>query len=100
MEHLFSASPYPIIKVRKDAVVVYANEAASHLLKIWGINKGEKLPSNIIVFVKKAILEKGVRDIEVKEKGYSLTFKPLEGGYVYIYGLDLASPKLKEKKNA
>ena len=98
MEHLLSASPYPIIKVRKDAVVVYANEAASHLLEIWGVNKGKKLPSNIIVFVKKAILEKGVRDIEVKEKGYSLTFKSPDDGYVYIYGLDLVSLKLKEKK--
>ncbi len=84
--------------MRKDATVVYANEAASHLLKIWGINKGEKLPSNIIVFVKKAILEKGVRDIEIKEKGYSLTFKSPEDGYVYIYGLDLVFLKLKEKK--
>jgi PAS domain S-box-containing protein len=98
MEHLLSASPYPIIKVRKDAVVVYANEAASQLLEIWGINKGEKLPSNIIVFVKKAILKKGVRDIEVKEKGYSLTFKSPEDGYVYIYGIDLVSLTLKEKK--
>lgn len=98
MEYLLAASPYPIIKVRKDATVVYANGAASHLLKIWGINKGEKLPLNIVVFVKKAILEKGVRDIEVKEKGYSLTFKYPEDGYVYIYGLDLAFLKLKEKK--
>jgi hypothetical protein len=30
MEHLLAASPYPIFKVRKDATVVYANEAASH----------------------------------------------------------------------
>ena len=98
MEHLLAASPYPIFKVRKDATIVYANEAASHLLKIWGINKGEKLPSNIIVFVKKAILEKGACDIEIKEKGYSLTFKSSESRYVYIYGLDLVSLKLKEKK--
>ena len=69
------------------------------MLKIWEINKGEKLPSNIIVFVKKAILKKGFQDIEIIEKGYSLTFKSPGDGHVYIYGLDLASLKLKEKKS-
>jgi hypothetical protein len=45
------------------------------LLAIWEINKGEKLPSNIMAFVRKTILKKGSQDVEVKEREYSLTFK-------------------------
>ena len=91
MEHSLSASPYSILRVGKDGNVIYANEASIPLLKMWGISKGERLPSNFMVFVRKAILGTGVQDIEIREKGYSLTFKSPGDGYVYIYGLDIAS---------
>ncbi len=97
--HLFSISPYPILKVGKNGAVVYANEACFPLLEIWGINEGEKLPSKILFFVRKAILGKRVKEIEVKrgDKEYLLTLKSSGNGYAYIYGLELSSPKLKEK---
>lgn len=99
MEQLLSTSPYPILRVREDGIVVYANEASFPLLAIWEINRGEKLPSNIMAFVRKAILKKGTQDVEVKEREYSLTFKSPGDGYIYIYGLDLTSLKPTEKKN-
>ena len=99
MENLLSTSPYPILKVEKDGTLVYANEACYPLLDTWGIQKGEKLPSNILFFVRKVILGEGARDIEVKggDKDYLLTFESSGDGYVNIYGLDLSSLKLKKK---
>ena len=99
IENLLSTSPYPILKVEKDGTLVYANEACYPLLDTWGIQKGEKLPSNILFFVRKVILGEGARDIEVKggDKDYLLTFESSGDGYVNIYGLDLSSLKLKKK---
>ena len=98
MEHSLSASPYSILRVGKDGNVIYANEASIPLLKMWGISKGERLPSNFMVFVRKALLGTGVQDIEIREKGYSLTFKSPGDGYVYIYGLDIASLQKDENE--
>ncbi|OEU43428.1 hypothetical protein BGV40_04205 [Methanosarcina sp. Ant1] len=85
MEQLLSASPCPILRVRENGIVVYANEASFPLLAIWEINKGEKLPSNIMAFVRKAILKKGTQVVEVKERNYSLTFKSPGDGYIYSW---------------
>ena len=73
-----------LFQVREDGIVVYANEASFPLLAIWEINKGEKLPSNIMAFVRKTILKKGTQDVEIKEREYSLTFKSPGDGYIYI----------------
>lgn len=99
MRHLLSTNPHPILRVEKDGTVVYANEACFPLLEIWGINTGEKLPSKILFFVRKAILEKGIWNIETKgsDREYLLTFKSAGDGYIYIYGFDLSSLKLREK---
>jgi PAS domain S-box-containing protein len=98
MEHSLSASPYSILRVGKDGTVIYANKSSIPLLKIWGISKGERLPSNIMVLARKAVLGKGIQDIEVKEKSYSIIFKSPGDGHVYIYGIDLASLQKDENE--
>jgi PAS domain S-box-containing protein len=100
MGHLLSASPYPILRVEKDGTLDYANEASFPLLEIWGIQTGEKLPSRIKFFIRKAIQKEEPLEIEVEgnERKYLLSFKPSGYGYVYIRGLDLTSQALKEKR--
>jgi PAS domain S-box-containing protein len=85
--------------VGKNGIVVYSNDACFPLLEIWGINTGEKLPSKIMFYVRKAILQKEVQEFEVKKgnRKYLLTLKSPGDGYVYIYEIKLRSKKIKQK---
>lgn len=99
MCHLLFTSPYPIMRAGKDGIVLYANEASVPLLEIWGIETGQKLPLQILPFVRKVIRKKEALNIEVKgnKKEYLLTFKPAENGYVHIHGMDLSSMTARKK---
>ena len=99
MNHLLSTSPYPIMRAGKDGIVLYANEASVPLLEIWGIETGQKLPLQILPFVRKAITKKEALNSEVKgnKQEYLFTFKPAENGYVHIHGMDLASRTARKK---
>ncbi|KKG08504.1 histidine kinase dimerization/phosphoacceptor domain -containing protein [Methanosarcina sp. 2.H.A.1B.4] len=99
MRNLLSTNPYPIMRAGKDGIVLYANEASVPLLEIWRIEPGQKLPLEILPFIRKTIRKKEALNIEVKEnnKEYLLTFNPAENECVHIHGMDLASMTARKK---
>ncbi|MFY1112839.1 MAG: histidine kinase dimerization/phosphoacceptor domain -containing protein [Methanosarcinaceae archaeon] len=100
MKQLLSTSPEPIFRVGKDGKVLYANEAGTPLLEIWGIRTGDALPENIACFARKVLREREPRNLVVKggEKEYSLMFKPFDEEFVHIHGINLSSRKPDEEK--
>ncbi|MCQ1535346.1 PAS domain S-box protein [Methanosarcina sp. KYL-1] len=100
MKQLLSTSPAPVLRVGKDGTVLYANEAGVPLMEVWGTCTGKKLPSRIICFVRKALMEKSTLNFEVdeEERKYSLMFTPLGEEYVHIHGLETSSGKQEEEK--
>ena len=96
-----ATNPNPVLSAGKDGIVLYSNEAGEFLLNEWGVNIGEKLPSDIIDFVQKVISQNRPEKIEVKagNRTYSAAFYPLsEEEYVNIYGFDISDLiELEEK---
>ena len=42
-----SENPNPVLRVRKDGTIIYANDSSQLLLKDWSIRVGEEIPDNL-----------------------------------------------------
>jgi len=101
MEEFPAKNPNPVIRVKIDGTVLYANRAAAPLLRGWNIETGEKLPEMLINLVKKVSGRERAEELELKVGGraYMLTFyyEPGEEA-VNIYGFDISSRVQREKE--
>lgn len=70
---LFSAkNPNPIISVTTNGTVLYSNEAGEPLLHVWGVNIGDKLPTDLLDFAQKVFLRIFRKKLKLKwEKEYT-----------------------------
>jgi len=59
-------NPNPVLSVAKDGTVLYSNEAGKPLLREWGIQIGEKLPSVIGDSVQRVLYLNSPEKMEVK----------------------------------
>jgi PAS domain S-box-containing protein len=95
-------SPNPILRVNPSGLVVYANNASSPLLAVWGTREGETLPPEWIGEIGKA-LEGGryrERETEIGDQVYSLLFAPIrELEYVNIYARDITAVRRAEQES-
>ena len=66
MEQFPAKNPNPVLRAGKDGTILYSNVAGEPLLRGWGVNIGEKLPSYIIDFVQRVISQNSPGKIEVK----------------------------------
>ena len=101
MEQFPAKNPNPILGVAKDGTVLYSNIAGEPLLHEWGVEVGEKLPSNIGDLVHRVIYQNIPEKMEVNvgKRVYMLAFHPLsEEEYVNIYGFDISDQKELEEK--
>ncbi|HET8689813.1 MAG TPA: PAS domain S-box protein, partial [Methanosarcina sp.] len=101
MEQFLEHNQNPVLRVKKDGIVLYSNEASKPLLHEWGTKVGEKLPSSIVDIVQKVITQNSPEKIEVKAgiRIYLIVFHPLpEQGCVNISGFDISEQKEIEGK--
>jgi len=93
------ANPNPVLRVSKDAVVLYANKAASPVLQAYHHRDGHPLGGACRRHVT-AAMESG-RNLHSQvccgNRVYSLTFAPVrDAGYVNVYGLDITERQQAE----
>ncbi len=94
-------NPNPVLSVTKTGTVLYSNEAGESLLREWGIEVRNKLPTNIEEIIKKVVSHNSSEKIEVKvgNRVYLVTFHPSpEGECVNVYGFDISDQKGLEEK--
>lgn len=92
-------SPEPILRVRADGMVLYANPASRPLMDLWGIKEGSMVPEDLWAFVRDTFTagEGRRKDFQVDGADYSITCVPvLEGGYVNLYGTEITERKAME----
>jgi len=86
----------PVLRVAGDGCVLYANEAAKHLLSAWRCRVGGEVPTEWRERIERA-LHAGVSEVaenELGERVFSLTLAPVvDMGYVNIYGSDITERK-------
>ncbi|MGC9468650.1 MAG: PAS domain S-box protein [Anaerolineae bacterium] len=84
-------NPHPVLRIKEDGTLVYANEGSSPLLETWGIEVGEKVPLRWRARVREAIRGQKSSSAEVRAKNaiYTLTVAPSLEGHANLYGLDI-----------
>ena len=101
MEEFLLNSPSPVLRIEKEGLILYANEAGKSLLEAWGSGVGEKVPVKIRKTVQKAALKNKPEylELEAGEKTYSATFIPsADGKYTILQASDATFSKQAEKK--
>ncbi len=85
-------NPNPVLRVREDGLLMYANQGSALILSDWGCAVGEMVPSHIQELCR-LVLRDGCADgidITCGRKVYSIMFAPsVEYGYVSMYGHDV-----------
>lgn len=96
-----SENPNPVLRVKTDGTLLYANVASLPLLKEWNCEIGEQVPEFLKNFIIETIKSEQQRDIEVESGGrvFSFTITPIkDADYVYIYGHDITRLKETERE--
>ena len=85
-------NPNPILRVRHDGKIIYANASSDSLLVAWGCTVGDFLPSNLRDLVATTVAQNANATVEVTSQNrvFSLLFVPIPGtDYVNLYGRDI-----------
>ncbi len=91
-----SENPNPVMRITKDGVLLYANDASSTLLAEWGCKIGQLVPDNWQKMVMEAFGSGGEKriDTEYLDRTYSFVIAPVtEAGYANLYGRDITEIK-------
>lgn len=94
-------NPNPVLRIGKDGMVIYSNEAGLLLLRAWGAEVGQRLPDDWCKFTMDVFKSGSTKDTEFgyDSRVMSLTFAPVvDLDYVNVYGLDITERKRAEKK--
>ncbi len=93
-------NPFPVLRVREDGILLYANRSATGLLAAWGCRVGECVPEFFREVAGKA-RNQGRREqleVQVAERDLCLTAVPVEGrNYTNIYGADVTDRRHAEE---
>lgn len=90
-----------VLSVTKDGIVISSNEASEPILKEWGVEAGQKLPSRIVDLVQMVISRNSPEkiDVNVGNRVYLVVFHPVpEQECVHISGFDINEHKNFENK--
>jgi len=91
-----SENPYPVLRINKEGVVIYANDASKSFLTNSNLKVGEQVPESIRKFVFDAIKSKKIkeRELGIKDRDFIFSFVPIPNrDYVNVYGYDITDFK-------
>src|SRR3990170_7094991 len=87
-----SESPYPVLRLDRNCIIIYANTSSDALLDMWGCAVGDSAPHFWCGLIDQVLvnMESKAIDVECNEKIYSMIVAPVaESDYVNIYGYDI-----------
>ncbi|MCK6628740.1 MAG: PAS domain S-box protein [Anaerolineae bacterium] len=93
-------NPNPVLRVRLDGRLLYANAASAPLLESWRCQPGERLPPDWQDHIATAAATQTRRAVEVTcgEWVYSILIAPIQSDdYVNLYGRDISEYKRTEE---
>jgi PAS domain S-box-containing protein len=96
-----SQNPYPVLRIAKNGILLYANEPSGILLGDWDCQVGQPVPDNVREIVAD-ILESGEKkniEFEHKQQIFLFSIAPvIDIGYVNLYGIDITERKRAEEQ--
>ena len=91
----------PVLRVDKDGVLMYANQASLVLLNCWKTDVGRPAPAKIRAIVRRAFESGRNREFETVcgKRTFSVSVTPIQdAGYVNLYALDATERKRAERE--
>jgi PAS domain S-box-containing protein len=87
-----SENPHPVLRVKPDGTIIYANEASNVLLQTWKSSIGEKLSISLCDLVYDVYKDTRIKEIEFTagDQIFSLVIVPIANAdLLNIYGRDI-----------
>jgi PAS domain S-box-containing protein len=93
-------NPYPVMRVGRDGLLMYANRSSHPILSTWGAVVGEPLPDAAYSPIAAAVRQREYLEIEydTDQKVFSLFVVPIrDHDYSNIYGRDITNHRSVER---
>ncbi|MFQ5487552.1 MAG: EAL domain-containing protein, partial [Gammaproteobacteria bacterium] len=93
LESFPAENPGPVLRIRGDGIILYANQGSRPLLAYWGSQEGQTVP---VAFLRKCIASLAENrplelDMAFGEHEYSLLLAPnIKNDHVNVYGRDIS----------
>jgi signal transduction histidine kinase len=94
-----SENPGPVLRLRDDGTLLYANEGSRSLLEEWGCRVGEHAPQFWRDMVTETLASRSIErvDFQYGNQVWSFSVVPIaDGGYVNLYGRDVTERRRME----
>ncbi len=94
-------NPFPILRIDKQGLLMYANHSSRILLDHWHCRVGQPIPPDIFVHVAEAFRTGKITHFETScgPVAYSLSIASIPSqGYANMYGLDVTERNIAEEK--
>ncbi|MHC4316747.1 MAG: GAF domain-containing protein [Planctomycetota bacterium] len=91
-----SENPSPVLRISKDGVILYANEASGSLLAEWGCKVGQTAPESWCRTVSDVFASSSYQRVEAEhaDRVFAFVVAPVpEADYVNLYGRDITERK-------
>jgi len=92
-----SENPNPILRVRRDGVLLYANKSSRSVLSEWACAVGQPVPPFWRTLAAETLGSNSRKtvDVEFGHRTYAFVVAPIQGGgYANLYGRDITDRKL------
>ncbi|MDI6448971.1 response regulator [Anaerobaca lacustris] len=89
-------NPFPVLRIRSDGMLLYANDASNTLLTAWQCRVGRMVPSDVHRPIAQALATGDLGEIELAcgSTLYSFSIAPIrKEGYANLYGRDVTANK-------
>ena len=93
-------NPNPVLRLRGDGTLIYANPGARPLLQLWGCEPGQRVPDDWAKLVADSMASGAGKEVEVAcdQRVYSFILGPIQtAGYLNAYGRDITERKRAEE---
>jgi PAS domain S-box-containing protein len=93
-------NPNPVLRVREDGTILYANAPSAPLLRLWDSAVGDRMPAEWIARIRHGLETRAQErlDLSCDDRVYSIVLTPIpDGGYVNLYGRDITDRKRAEE---
>ncbi len=93
-------NPSPVLRIRRDGTILFANRSAERLLSQWRTTFGRDIPDHFCRCIEDALADGITREHEIESDGRDISFNvvPLpERNYVNLYGRDITKRKQAEE---
>lgn len=94
-------SPWPMLRINRPGVVIYANKASDSLLRYWGCQRMQTVPIYWKRMMEEVLASGQARETELRigEEIFLLLLAPVQDlDYVNIYGRDVTATRRAEEE--